>query len=79
MSRTNHLDTRGGTSNDDELLRAIEQHLPTLWRVQRHVGNHGLLSVLKIAERKLSQRRESSNNYADDSWNSEDGASAVAG
>jgi hypothetical protein len=79
MSNSKHMDNYQAPPTDDELLRVIEQHLPALWKVQRHVGNHGLLSVLKAAERKLSQRQGRAEEAHEGPWNGEDAARAVAG
>lgn len=57
MSRSSDNTARSAASSDDELLQVVEQHLKSLWKIQRHVGNVGLLSVLKTAERKLAERR----------------------
>jgi hypothetical protein len=79
MSSSKHMDSYQSPTTDDELLRVIEQHLPALWKVQRHVGNHGLLSVLKTAERKISQRRGGAEQAHEGLWSGEDAARAVAG
>lgn len=63
MSLISRTDERRAPSPDDELLRVIEQHLQALWKIQRHVGNHSLLSVLRTAERKLSERQQPCDAY----------------
>lgn len=77
MSRFSHNNSRSAPSSDDELLQVVEQHLQSLWKIQRHVGSVGLLSVLKTAERKLAERQSPYEHQVGGRWSDDEGQRAL--